>query len=165
MHSIDNKRIANEKDFDGNTGKLYTSKDKDKILLLEHDMANKVMNWLIGRDAIKDKKKAGTASIFRIKSIDSKKLTRNPPKAFITSTLQQDASRKLGLSPSRTMSIAQKLYEEGIFPIRYFLILFLSLTRLLMLQRFHNVHEDRLATTFVSSAQHCTELCKEDIWG
>ena len=52
-------------------------------------------------------------AIFTISSIDQKDGTRTPPSPFTTSLLQQEASRKLHLSVSRTMSIAQKLYEEG----------------------------------------------------
>ncbi len=50
---------------------------------------------------------------FRILSIEKKEAVKNPPPPFTTSTLQQEASRKLGLPVSRTMRIAQKLYEEG----------------------------------------------------
>ncbi len=48
---------------------------------------------------------------YHIQSVEKKRTKRNPPPPFITSTLQQEASRKLGLSPSRTMMLAQKLYE------------------------------------------------------
>ncbi len=48
---------------------------------------------------------------YNIQSIDKKQVKRNPTAPFITSTLQQEASRKLGFSASRTMQIAQKLYE------------------------------------------------------
>ena len=50
---------------------------------------------------------------FRITGIDKKEGTRFPAAPFTTSSLQQEASRKLRLSVSQTMSIAQKLYEEG----------------------------------------------------
>ncbi|MXV52152.1 type I DNA topoisomerase [Pedobacter sp. HMF7647] len=52
-------------------------------------------------------------SKFRVKNLETKPLKRNPAPPFTTSTLQQEASRKLGFSVSRTMSIAQKLYEHG----------------------------------------------------
>ena len=51
---------------------------------------------------------------FNIKSIDVKPLRRKPAAPFITSTLQQEASRKLGFSVSRTMITAQRLYEQGL---------------------------------------------------
>ncbi len=51
------------------------------------------------------------AATFTIASVESKPQKRNPPAPFTTSTLQQEASRKLGLPPARTMQIAQRLYE------------------------------------------------------
>ncbi|NNE30155.1 MAG: type I DNA topoisomerase [Saprospiraceae bacterium] len=53
-------------------------------------------------------------SIFSIGSIEKKPIRRKPTAPFITSTLQQDASRKLGFSVKRTMINAQKLYEAGL---------------------------------------------------
>jgi DNA topoisomerase I len=50
-------------------------------------------------------------STFTVASVESKPQRRNPPPPFITSTLQQEALRKLGFGPSRTMQIAQRLYE------------------------------------------------------
>ncbi|MCA1748752.1 MAG: type I DNA topoisomerase, partial [Sphingomonadales bacterium] len=50
---------------------------------------------------------------FRIVSVETRPLTRNPPPPFTTSTLQQEASRKLGFSASHTMRVAQGLYEDG----------------------------------------------------
>ncbi|MCB1119708.1 MAG: type I DNA topoisomerase, partial [Chlamydiia bacterium] len=48
---------------------------------------------------------------YQVKSVEKKEKKRNPPPPFITSTLQQEASRHFGFSSSRTMSIAQGLYE------------------------------------------------------
>jgi len=48
---------------------------------------------------------------FHIGNITKRDIKRNPPPPFITSTLQQEASRKLGFSAKKTMSVAQKLYE------------------------------------------------------
>jgi DNA topoisomerase-1 len=48
---------------------------------------------------------------FSVASIDRRQVRRNPPPPFITSTLQQEASRKLGLGAATTMRIAQRLYE------------------------------------------------------
>jgi DNA topoisomerase-1 len=48
---------------------------------------------------------------FSVASIDRRQVRRNPPPPFITSTLQQEASRKLGLGASTAMRIAQRLYE------------------------------------------------------
>ena len=51
---------------------------------------------------------------FKIKNIEKKPSKRSPSSPFTTSTLQQEASRKIGFSPSLTMSTAQKLYEAGL---------------------------------------------------
>ncbi len=51
---------------------------------------------------------------FAISDIKIKPLTRKPAAPFTTSTLQQEASRKLGFGVKRTMSVAQKLYEQGL---------------------------------------------------
>lgn len=50
---------------------------------------------------------------FTVTSVETKPLTRNPPPPFTTSTLQQEAARKLGFSASHTMRLAQALYEDG----------------------------------------------------
>src|SRR3546814_5523549 len=53
------------------------------------------------------------AAHFTVDAVETKPLTRNPPPPFTTSTLQQEAARKLGFSASHTMRIAQALYEDG----------------------------------------------------
>lgn len=53
-------------------------------------------------------------SIFKIESVTKSPLKRTPAAPFTTSTLQQEASRKLGFSVAQTMSTAQKLYEAGL---------------------------------------------------
>ncbi len=53
------------------------------------------------------------AGRFAVASVETKPLTRNPPPPFTTSTLQQEAARKLGFSASHTMRVAQNLYEDG----------------------------------------------------
>ena len=53
-------------------------------------------------------------SAFKIDSVDKKPIERHPAPPFTTSTLQQEASRKLGYSVSQTMSVAQHLYEAGL---------------------------------------------------
>jgi len=52
-------------------------------------------------------------STFRISSLTKKPAKKSPTAPFTTSTLQQEASRKLGFTVSQTMSVAQKLYESG----------------------------------------------------
>ena len=54
---------------------------------------------------------AGDARTLRVLAVDRKQRRRNPSPPFTTSTLQQEASRKLGFSASRTMRLAQQLYE------------------------------------------------------
>jgi DNA topoisomerase-1 len=53
------------------------------------------------------------AGHFTVDAVETKPLTRNPPPPFTTSTLQQEAARKLGFSASHTMRVAQDLYEDG----------------------------------------------------
>ena len=53
------------------------------------------------------------AGHFSVISVETKPITRNPPPPFTTSTLQQEAARKLGFSASHTMRVAQALYEDG----------------------------------------------------
>jgi DNA topoisomerase-1 len=50
-------------------------------------------------------------AIFKVASVEAKPARRNPPPPFTTSTMQQEASRKLGFSPAHTMRLAQRLYE------------------------------------------------------
>jgi DNA topoisomerase-1 len=60
--------------------------------------------------AAKAKVEAGR---FTVSAVETKPLTRNPPPPFTTSTLQQEAARKLGFSAAHTMRVAQQLYEDG----------------------------------------------------
>src|SRR6185436_18145783 len=56
-------------------------------------------------------KQALEQALFAVAAIEAKPARRNPPPPFTTSTLQQEASRKLGFAPAHTMRIAQRLYE------------------------------------------------------
>ena len=56
----------------------------------------------------------GKKNTWTVVSLDGTDVSRSPKAPFTTSTLQQTASSRLGFSPSRTMSIAQKLYEKGL---------------------------------------------------
>jgi DNA topoisomerase-1 len=58
-------------------------------------------------------KAAVEAGRFSVASVETKPLSRNPPPPFTTSTLQQEAARKLGFAASHTMRVAQALYEDG----------------------------------------------------
>jgi DNA topoisomerase-1 len=51
---------------------------------------------------------------FTVDSVETKPLSKNPPPPFTTSTLQQEAARKLGFAASHTMRLAQSLYEDGL---------------------------------------------------
>jgi DNA topoisomerase IA len=73
----------------------------------------------IERLTIKDEATAMAAKVaveggrFTVSAIETKPQLRNPPPPFTTSTLQQEAARKLGFSASHTMRVAQSLYEDG----------------------------------------------------
>ncbi len=67
------------------------------------DIPNEAMA-IAARDAIRQGR-------FKIAAVEAKPTRRNPPPPFTTSTLQQEAARKLGFSASRTMQVAQRLYE------------------------------------------------------
>jgi DNA topoisomerase-1 len=58
-------------------------------------------------------KAAVEAGRFTVATVETKPFSRNPPPPFTTSTLQQEAARKLGFSASHTMRLAQGLYEDG----------------------------------------------------
>ena len=58
--------------------------------------------------------KQNIGAAFQVSSAEKKPATKSPAAPFITSTLQQEASRKLGFSVSRTMQNAQRLYEAGL---------------------------------------------------
>ncbi|MCW6506818.1 type I DNA topoisomerase [Lichenifustis flavocetrariae] len=86
-------------------GAVFTARlagaDGKKITRLDVGTEQEAMAFRAALDAAK----------FSVAEIESKPAKRHPYPPFRTSTLQQDASRKLGLSPARTMQIAQKLYE------------------------------------------------------
>lgn len=94
---LDGKRIASGKDFDENTGKL---KKPDSVVLLDEENASSLVDTL----------KAAHWSVSNVEVTTQK---RSPAPPFITSTLQQEANRKFGMSARDTMSVAQKLYEKG----------------------------------------------------
>ncbi len=96
---LNGKRIAGTKDFDESTGKLIEKKEGE-ILLLDGKEASRL------RDAL------GTAS-FTVQSLEEKQYNQKPSIPFITSTLQQEANRKLGMGARDAMRTAQSLYEQG----------------------------------------------------
>jgi DNA topoisomerase-1 len=95
--SVDEQRVATGKDFDSTTGKLLDGKD---LLLLDSDRVQKVVTQLKKTSWI-------------VKEVEEKPVSRKPAAPFITSTLQQEANRKLGMSSREAMQVAQKLYEQG----------------------------------------------------
>ncbi len=94
----DGKRIATGKDFDENKGGL--KEEKKNLLHLREAQTTKMLDDLSGKD-------------LKVVSVEKKPVSRKPAAPFITSTLQQEASRKLGMSSRETMQVAQKLYEQG----------------------------------------------------
>ncbi len=75
---------------------------------------DKIERLTIGKEGDAMAAKADVeAGRFTVDKVETRPLTRNPPPPFTTSTLQQEAARKLGFSASHTMRIAQQLYEDG----------------------------------------------------
>ena len=75
---------------------------------------NKIDRLTIGQQGDAMAAKADIeAGHFVVQSVETKPAMRNPPAPFTTSTLQQEAARKLGFAASHTMRIAQNLYEDG----------------------------------------------------
>jgi DNA topoisomerase I len=75
----------------------------------------KIERLTIGSKGEADAAKAAVeAGRFTVASVETKPLAKNPPPPFTTSTLQQEAARKLGFSASHTMRVAQGLYEDGL---------------------------------------------------
>jgi len=75
----------------------------------------KIERLTIGNQGDADRAKAAVeAGRFTVSSVETKPFARNPPPPFTTSTLQQEAARKLGFAASHTMRVAQSLYEDGL---------------------------------------------------
>jgi DNA topoisomerase-1 len=75
----------------------------------------KIDRLTIGSRGDADAAKAAVeAGRFTVSSVETKPFAKNPPPPFTTSTLQQEAARKLGFSASHTMRVAQSLYEDGL---------------------------------------------------
>jgi DNA topoisomerase-1 len=76
---------------------------------------NKIERLTIGNRGDADAAKAVVeAGRFTVSSVETKPFAKHPPPPFTTSTLQQEAARKLGFSASHTMRVAQGLYEDGL---------------------------------------------------
>ena len=94
--SVDGRKIPSGKDFDSATGQI---KDPG-FMLMEETEAEQLLQKL----------KTGT---FAVTKMQVKPYTQKPAAPFTTSTMQQEANRKLGFTARRTMSAAQSLYENG----------------------------------------------------
>jgi DNA topoisomerase I len=100
LNTYKSKKLAIGKDFDELTGELAQDR-KDKVVVLNQKMADEIKSLL------KNQK-------LKVIEVEEKPVSRKPSPPFITSTLQQESNRKLGLSSRETMQIAQKLYEQGL---------------------------------------------------
>ncbi len=87
LYSVDGKKVEKEK-----------TSEKDVFLVSSKDVAEKIVEKL-------------KSAKYKVTDVEKKEKRRNPVPPFITSTLQQEASRHYGFSASRTMSVAQTLYE------------------------------------------------------
>ncbi|MCX5445960.1 type I DNA topoisomerase [Streptomyces nigrescens] len=94
LNTVDGRRIAQGRDF-GPNGQL-----KNDVLHLDEANARALAAALENTD-------------FAVRSVESKPYRRSPYAPFRTTTLQQEASRKLGFGAKATMQVAQKLYENG----------------------------------------------------
>ena len=97
LSQVDDKRVAIGKDFDPNTGKL---KEGANVVQLSEKEANELSEEIQAGDVI-------------VSSVEEKPYSTSPYAPFVTSTLQQEANRKLRFSAKRTMGVAQQLYENG----------------------------------------------------
>jgi DNA topoisomerase-1 len=97
MVALDGKRLATGKDFDEQAGKIAKGAD---VVLLDEATARGLTEKL--RDAK-----------WQVVSVDQTPRTLRPYAPFTTSTMQQEANRKLRFSAKQTMQVAQKLYERG----------------------------------------------------
>jgi len=94
-------RLATGRDFDDNTGRLAEGTvDGKDVIVLKEDRARELESSLPNGP-------------WTVNEVESRMTTRRPTAPFITSTLQQESSRKLRLSARDTMRVAQKLYEQG----------------------------------------------------
>ena len=94
--AVDGKRVATGRDFDS----LGVVRKPDEVLVLDQAGAGALATGLRG-------------AALSVAAVEEKPYTRRPYPPFMTSTLQQEAGRKLRFSAERTMSVAQRLYENG----------------------------------------------------
>ena len=98
---LDGVRLAGGRDFDPDTGSLKEELAAGSdVLLLDAERAASLAT-------------AARQAAWRVAGVEDRTATRSPSAPFTTSTLQQEASRKLGLAARETMRVAQELYENG----------------------------------------------------
>ena len=98
LQGLASQRVAQSRDFDPDTGKLKSS-GKD-LLVLDQQQATGLADELAGKQAT-------------VLDVEQKPYVERPYAPFTTSTLQQEAARKLRYGAQRTMRAAQRLYENG----------------------------------------------------
>jgi DNA topoisomerase-1 len=94
LATVDGRRIAQGRDFDS------SGRAREDTVVLDEDAATGLARRLEGRP-------------FEVRSVEETPYSRKPAAPFRTSTLQQEASRKLRFSSQTTMNVAQRLYERG----------------------------------------------------
>ncbi|WP_293339744.1 type I DNA topoisomerase [Microcoleus sp. CAWBG58] len=95
--TVGNVKVANGSDFDENTGQITAGR---RVLLLNEEQARALLSRIQNKP-------------WTVGNIEERPVTRKPSPPFTTSTLQQEANRKLRLGARETMRIAQSLYERG----------------------------------------------------
>jgi DNA topoisomerase-1 len=97
--AVDGKRVAQGRDF-GDDGALKSGKAQANVTVIDRQTAEALAENLTG-------------AAMSVTKVEEKPYTRRPYPPFMTSTLQQEAGRKLHFTSERTMRIAQRLYENG----------------------------------------------------
>ncbi len=97
LYSLGGTRLANGSDFDEATGQVAAGRE---VVLLDEAQAQDLQGRL-------------QAGVWMVSNLEERPNTRKPSPPFTTSTLQQEANRKLRLSARDTMRVAQNLYEQG----------------------------------------------------
>ncbi|MCT7961803.1 type I DNA topoisomerase [Laspinema sp. D1] len=95
--TLGDRKVATGSDFDESTGQITAGRT---VVLLNEEQARALVTQLTGKP-------------WQVAKVEERPTTRKPSPPFTTSTLQQEANRKLRLSARDTMKIAQSLYENG----------------------------------------------------
>jgi len=104
----------NKEEYWSLTADFSGGPDEEKFSADLYKIKNKTFPKLeIKKDDAAGLKEALTESKYAVDKIEQKQVSKNPSAPFTTSTLQQSANRHLGFSAKQTMTVAQKLYEEG----------------------------------------------------